>query len=360
METMKRFLLLSVMAIGLSACGDSGNNAPQAEAKTVHPSDLELLSRAKEIFQPLPSLADNPANPHNSAKADLGKMLYYDSRLSLTGNNSCNSCHNLSTYGVDNESFSKGDKGGLGGRNSPTTLNAALHTAQFWDGRAADVEEQAGMPILNPVEMAIPSKEFLVSRLKGISEYQSAFAAAYPGEKEPLSYNNLQKAIGAFERTLLTPSPFDKYLEGDVHALTDEQRRGLKTFINLGCVQCHSGVAAGGNSLQKFGVHADYTTLTGSTKHDEGRKEVTGKDSDRDLFKTPSLRNVEKTAPYFHDGSVKDLASAVKIMGKLQLNQDLSDAEVKVITAFLKSMTGELPAAAKEVPEAVKKVTASL
>ncbi len=357
---MKFYLPFILFAMGLSSCGNSGNNTPQAEAKTVHPADLELLSRAKEIFQPLPSLADKPSNPHSEAKVDLGKMLYYDTRLSLTGNNSCNSCHNLSTYGVDNEPFSKGDNGGLGGRNSPTTLNAALHTAQFWDGRAADVEEQAGMPILNPAEMAIPSKDFLVNRLKGITDYQNAFASAYPGEKEPLNYNNLQKAIGAFERTLLTPSPFDRYLEGDVHALSDEQRRGLKTFINLGCVQCHSGVAAGGNGLQKFGVHADYSSLTGSAKHDEGRKEVTGKDSDRDMFKTPSLRNVEKTAPYFHDGSVKDLASAVKIMGKLQLNQDLSDSEVKVITAFLKSMTGEVPMAAKEVPAALKKVTASL
>lgn len=334
----------------LSGCNSGSNTAEQSKETTIPPSEKELLTRAQEIFAPLPASASSEQNPVTSEKVALGKVLYYDTRLSKTGNNSCNSCHNLATYGVDNKATSQGDNGGFGDRNSPTTLNAALHSMQFWDGRAKDVEEQAGMPILNPAEMAIPSKEFLVKRLEGIAEYQEMFKAAFPADKQPISYNNIQNAIAAFERTLLTPSPFDKYLGGDYAALTEEQRTGLKTFIDVGCTQCHNGAIMGGTSLQKFGVHADYRPLCNSKTNDEGRKKVTNMETDKDMFKVPSLRNIEKTHPYFHDGSVADLAQAVKIMGKVQLNKDLSDAQVASIVAFMKALTGEVPKDAQEKP----------
>ncbi|MCS6934941.1 MAG: cytochrome-c peroxidase [Chitinophagales bacterium] len=345
---------LLISFVTLWACNQKGEQKAQEEpSKVVTALDKEILENAQVHFKPLPLRADNDQNPITEPKVALGKMLYFDTRLSKTGNNSCNSCHNLATFGVDNSPTSKGDAGKFGDRNSPTVLNAALHSMQFWDGRAQDVEEQAGMPILNPVEMAIPSKEFLVKRLSEIKEYQEMFKAAFPDEKQPLTYLNIQKAIAAFERTLITPSRFDKFLEGDVFALNDDERDGLKLFMDLGCIQCHNGATLGGTSLQKFGVYADYRTYTKSTKNDEGRKAVTKKDADKDMFKTPSLRNVAKTGPYFHDGSVADLGEAVKIMAKIQLNKELKDDEVKKILAFLNSLTADVPDAVKQPPAAL-------
>lgn len=342
----------------LSSCGGEKKQTQQ-ETPTVTMADQELLESAQAIFKPLAAVAENPENPITNEKVELGKLLYYDTRLSKTGNNSCNSCHNLSTFGVDNKPTSPGDAGKLGDRNSPTVLNAAFHSFQFWDGRAKDVEEQAGMPILNPAEMDIPSKDFLVNRLKGIKEYQEMFAAAYPDQKNPVTYDNLQKAIGAFERTLVTPAPFDRYLKGDVNALTAEQREGLKTFMDVGCVTCHSGPSLGGTSFQKFGVYADYRTATNSKVNDEGRKAVTKNEADKDMFKTPGLRNIAKTHPYFHDGSINDLGEAVKIMGSLQLNKKLTDAQTKSIVQFLESLTGEVPESAKQIPAALAQAQAS-
>lgn len=343
---MKNTWMLAGFALAIAACG--GNNTPTTtENKT---PNNELLTQAQGIFKALPTQADNPENVSNPQKVALGKMLYYDTRLSKTGNNSCNSCHNLNTFGVDNQSFSEGDAGKLGGRNSPSTLNAALHSTQFWDGRAKDVEEQAGMPILNPVEMAIPNEEFLVKRLAAVPAYQTQFTAAFPEEKNALTYKNIAKAIASFERTLLTPSRFDTYLNGEETALTDIEKEGLKTFINTGCTACHSGATVGGNQIMKFGLINDYRPLTGSTGKDNGLMDLTKKDSDKDMFKVPSLRNVAKTGPYFHDGSVKELPAAVKVMAKAQLNKDLTDAEVNAIVAFLESLTGEVPADAKVIP----------
>lgn len=348
---MKKLLYISFVALSVfSSCNQSAPSSEPVQL-AVTPADQELLEKAQDLFKPVASRLDNPENPITKEKVALGKVLYYDTRLSKTGNNSCNSCHNLSTYGVDNLPTSKGDNGGFGGRNSPTVLNAAYHTTQFWDGRAVDVEEQAGGPILNPVEMAIPSKEFLIGRLKDIKEYQDMFKAAYPEQNNPIVYENVQKAIGAFERTLITPSPFDKYLRGDVHALNSDARVGLKTFIDVGCASCHSGVAIGGNSFQKFGVHGDYRTFVNAKSADFGRKDLTKKEEDKDQFKVPSLRNITMTHPYFHDGCVSDLAEVVRIMGKSQLDRDLSEAQVKAIVAFLHSLTGEVPADAKVMPE---------
>lgn len=350
---MKKYLLLPVAALTfIAACNNQPQPAAENKPAEVSPSDKELLENAKAMF-PVLAAVENPDNKVTPEKVALGKMLYYDTRLSKTGNNSCNSCHNLNTFGVDNLPTSKGDNGKFGTRNSPTSLNAATHEFQFWDGRAKNVEEQAGMPILNPAEMAMPSKDFVVKKLKGITQYQDMFKAAFPEEKDALTYANLEKAIGAFERTLITPSAFDKFLGGDANALTAEEKDGLKQFMSVGCNSCHMGANLGGNMFQKFGVYADYRTLTHSTIADNGKKDLTKQDLDKDMFKVPGMRNVAKTAPYFHDGSVADLKEAVKIMGKLQLNKDLSDAQVNAITAFLGSLTADVPADVKQMPEAL-------
>lgn len=353
MNKLLYFLLFTMFA--LQACNNNTEQT-QASQSSEKETDQSLLKDAQEIFKSLPDVAENQENPLTADKIFLGKVLYHDARLSKTGKNSCASCHNLKTYGVDNLPTSPGDAGANGTRNSPTVLNAAFHAMQFWDGRAKDVEEQAGGPILNPVEMNIPSKEFLVNRLKGIKEYQALFAKAFPDDKTPLTYDNVQKAIGAFERTLVTPSAFDEFLNGKIDALSDRQKSGLREFMNVGCQTCHSGIALGGTMLQKFGVFHDYWTLTNSKNIDKGRFDETKEPSDEYVFVTQSLRNITETHPYFHDGSVQDLKDAVKIMAKAQLNKDLTDEQVEDITEFLKSLTGKVPDNVTDVPEWVVQV----
>jgi cytochrome c peroxidase len=290
-------------------------------------------TRLKQFFEPLPeSIIDEQ---ENAALIKLGKMLYLDPRLSVNDKISCNSCHSLSNYGVDNEPTSPGHEGKRGGRNSPTTMNAALHIAQFWDGRASDVEEQALGPILNPVEMGMPNKGDVVKKIKEVDEYQELFAEAFSEEKHPFHYNNIGVAIGAFERTLLTPSRFDDFLKGDEDALNKSEKRGLKKFINMGCATCHNGVVIGGNSYKKIGLVEPYETS------DMGRYEVTKIESDKKVFKVPSLRNITKTAPYFHDGSVETLDEAIQLMAKHQLGKEVGDGFVKDVKAFLGSLTGK-------------------
>lgn len=341
MRTPYSLLLFALLPV-LAGCAPSPDPVETSAAW----SSPELYEQATLRFDPLPAEALNPDNPLTDPKVQLGKQLYYDTQLSKDGNISCNSCHDLATFGVDNDVTSEGDDGTLGGRNSPTVLNAAFHLSQFWDGRAKDVEEQAGMPILNPVEMAIPSEEFLVQRLSGTEDYPDMFAAAFPGESDPLTYTNIRKALAAFERTLITPSPFDDYLNGDQSALTAQEKAGMEKFIQLGCTTCHNGVNVGAYSFQKFGLFDDYWEHTGSTNVDEGRYAVTEDEADRYVFRVASLRNVEKTAPYFHDGSVATLEEALRVMVKVQLATDLSDEEVESLAAFLRSLTGEVPEAA--------------
>lgn len=340
---MKNFTLLSFCLFFIVACSES-----KEEKKDFgDANDLVIEEKLSTTgFAPLNASAVSFSDP----KVTLGHALYYDTRLSKTGNNSCNSCHNLATFGVDNLPFSPGDAGKNGERNSPTTLNAALHRMQFWDGRAKDVEEQAGMPILNPVEMAIPSKSFLESRLSDLPYYQDLFKKAFPNEKSPVNYSNLQKAIGAFERTLITPSRFDKYLEGDKTALSEAEKSGLISFMMIGCTTCHSGELLGGTQLQKFGVHGNYWEYTKSEKIDKGAFALSKDTTKLYQFKVPSLRNVSKTYPYFHDGSVKDLAEAIKIMAKVQLNYDISSEETANIVAFLKALDGNVPVEATKPP----------
>lgn len=347
-----RDLLFIIAFIGFAAsCNQPSGSEKAAGEIIISPEDSVLLISAQALFHPLPDVAEDTANPLTPEKIALGKALYYDKRLSKDETVSCNSCHNLETFGVDNEATSDGDTGEKGDRNSPTVLNAALHFVQFWDGRAKNVEEQAGGPILNPVEMAIPNEDFLIERLSAIEEYQQQYAKAFPDEDNPLTYDNTVKAIGAFERTLMTKSPFDDFLEGDVNALTPQQRTGLKAFIDNGCITCHMGVLLGGNMYHKFGVYDEYWKYTKSEKVDEGLANVTGDETQKFIFKVPSLRNVEKTFPYYHDGSVYELSNAISIMAKTQLNKDLTDQQIADIGAFLTSLTGEVPENALEQKE---------
>lgn len=337
---MKRIPIL-FLALAMFSCGGGEKKEATGFVKVEYPG---LYKQATAFFSPLPETAINEANPSTEAKIKLGYNLYFDNRLSKDNNISCNSCHNLATYGVDNLPTSPGDDGTLGDRNSPTVLNAALHMAQFWDGREPDVEAQAGGPVLNPVEMAMPDEAFVMDRLKGIEGYGPLFKDAYPDEEDPFTYDNLKKAIGAFERELLTPSKFDAWLAGDKTALSSAEQKGLKTFIDQGCITCHMTTLVGGNMYQKAGVYANYAETVGSDHDDLGRFTVTNNEADKYMFKVPSLRNVAKTAPYFHDGAVESLDEAVKVMGKIQLNKDITDEQAKDIITFLNALTGEVPA----------------
>ncbi|WP_281238543.1 cytochrome-c peroxidase [Flavobacterium praedii] len=305
----------------------------------------ELAKKANNFFKSISTI--EPVTIAQN-KIDLGKKLYFDKALSKNGTVSCNSCHNLVTYGVDNKSFSLGDTKQLGGRNSPSVIYASLHAMQFWDGRAKDVEEQAGGPLLNPVEHGIPNEAFLEKKVRDLPEYQAAFKIVFPNDKEPITFANLTNAIGAFERQLNPKSKFDDYLDGNEKALNDQEKKGLTAFIDNGCITCHSGVAVGGQLMQKFGVYGDYAKLTHSKKIDMGLYDRTKKEGDQFMFKTPSLRNSEKTYPYFHDGSVASLKEAIKVMGKIQLNKDLSVADINDIEKFLKALTADVDAKYKE------------
>ena len=294
-----------------------------------------VQQQAKALFGVLPAEAPNAANPVTDAKVELGRLLYFDPRISKSQEISCNSCHKLDTFGVDNEATSSGHKGQRGGRNSPSVYNAAFHVAQFWDGRAADVEEQAKGPVLNPIEMGMPDPEHVLIVLESVPGYAPLFAKAFPGEKDPITYDNFGKAVGAFERKLTTPAPFDAFLGGKLDALTDAQVAGLAKFIEVGCPTCHMGPTVGGLMFQKLGLVNAYETK------DLGRYEATKKETDKHFFKVPSLRNSAETGPWFHDGSIKSLDEAIRLMAWHQLGKKLDPADVTSIAAFLNSLTGK-------------------
>ncbi len=309
-------------------CGRKGS-APDPAA--IDPAKLSL-------FGPLPEAIPNDANPITDEKVNLGRMLFFETRLSKSQQISCNSCHNLSSYGVDGQPTSDGHKGQRGNRNSPSVYNAAGHFVQFWDGRAADVEAQAKGPVMNPAEMAMPSEAQVIAVLKSIPEYADAFKLAFPGEKDPVTYDNMAKAIGAFERKLITPSRWDRFQRGDQTALTTEEKAGFNTFVETGCQTCHAGKYVGGGLYQKLGAAKPWPDAS-----DPGRQKVTGNEADRMVFKVPSLRNIEKTGPYYHSGKVATLEEAVSTMADYQLGKALSPAQVNSIVAWLKSLTGDIP-----------------
>lgn len=278
-----------------------------------------------------------PKTPQQEAKIELGKMLWFDPRLSLSGKVSCNTCHDLSTNGADTKPLSIGYAGRKGTVNSPTVFNAEKQIAQFWDGRAKTLAEQATGPITNPLEMAM-TPELAEGVIRSIPGYRPYFEKAF-GSKNP-TFSEIAEALAAFETTLTTPNaPFERYLKGDKNALTQQQIDGLKLFRRSGCIRCHSGNLLGGTSFQKVGSVRPYVTDNPS----KGRMDVSGKPRDEMMFKVPTLLNVERTAPYFHDGAVKTLPDAVKKMADIQLDMNLSEKQVEEIVTFLESLNGELP-----------------
>lgn len=317
---MKKNIVLTMILMAVVACGPSKES-------------LELQKKAKSALGVLPDKM--PGSDKDTADlVSLGEKLYFDNRLSVNDSQSCNSCHNVKDKkgGVDNKPTSAGAFGKNGDRNSPTVLNAGFHIAQFWDGRAATLADQAKGPILNPGEMAMPSEKAVIEKLSK-TEYPELFAKAFPEEKEKLTYDNLAKAIAAFERTLKTSDRFDDWLKGDLKALSPAEEKGLATFIEVGCVGCHYGATLGGTSYRKLGERNEYKT------QDLGRYNVTKNEAEKFFFKVPSLRNILLTGPYFHDGSIATIEDAVKKMGYHQLNKELSDEEVKSIVTFFGALT---------------------
>nr|WP_320009675.1 cytochrome-c peroxidase [uncultured Desulfobulbus sp.] len=329
---MKRTYLAATLALclaaPLTAYANQGNDP--------------LLQDAQAEFQPIPDQA--PAIEGNTAtpdKIELGKMLYFDPRLSRSGLISCNTCHNVGMGGDDFQETSTGHGWKKGPRNAPTVLNSVFNLAQFWDGRAKDLAEQAKGPIQAGVEMN-NTPENVVTTLKSMPEYVTLFTKSFPGEADPVTFDNMAKAIEVFEATLITPdSRFDLFLKGDAQALNTQEKEGLQLFLDHGCTACHAGVNMGGEGYFEFGVVAKPSDKI--IAGDKGRYKVTQAEGDAFAFKSPSLRNIALTPPYFHSGVVWDLKEAVSIMNDSQLGADMQEADLEKIVVFLKSTTGKQP-----------------
>lgn len=323
----KTTLAAALAALALAGAGCKGGEA------TVAMDSTQLA-----MFGALPAAMESPANPLTDAKIELGRKLYFETRLSLGNDISCSSCHRLDAFGADTGAVSIGHQGKKGGRNSPTVYNAAGHIGQFWDGRAADVETQALGPILNPVEMAMPAAPQVIARIRGDTAYRRLFAAAFPSDRDPITYENLGRAIGAFERRLVTPSRWDHVFHGVDTALTNAEKAGFNTFATTGCPTCHMGAYVGGSMFQRVGLVTPWPDTT-----DVGREAVTHQPADRFFFKVPSLRNIAHTAPYFHNGAVRSLDTAVVWMAQHQLGKTLTPEQVTSIVTWLQALSGDIP-----------------
>lgn len=310
---------------------------------------LVISTPSQAAFEPLPFTAPEPAdNPSSAAKINLGKQLFFDPRLSVDGTVSCNTCHDVAGNGTDSQAVSTGIKGQEGGRSAPTVWNAAFLTSQFWDGRAETLEDQAKGPILNPIEMGMPHEEAAVDRINAVPGYRTQFIAIF-GDQDPVTYDNIAKVIATYERTLITPnSPFDRFLRGDKTALSAQAKAGMKDFEKIGCDRCHKGPALAGPATTTKGKvfyqwfpafassYDEQYKLKEDLGYNQGKKDVpTGK------WRVPTLRNIALTAPYFHNGSVKTLNEAVRVMAKAQRNRTLTDQEAENLVVFLESLTGE-------------------
>jgi cytochrome c peroxidase len=312
--------------------------------------DKDMLTEARQVFSPLPKLLVSDKNSITPEKVKVGKMLFYETRISVDGTVSCARCHPIGLYAADGLKKSIGNNCKINLRNAPTVLNAAGQISEHWIGNRTDVEDQAKQSVTGPLTFGMPSYESVEKILKENKGYAILFKEAFPADKDPVNIDNFAKAVGAFERTLVTPSPFDDFLNGSIDALTVHQKQGLKTFMELGCSGCHSGTFVGGQAYRKFGIAEPYWKYTKSEPIDEGRYGVTKQESDKYVFKVPMLRNVEKTAPYFHDGSVSQLKEAIWIMGKVQFGRDLTKQQLEDIQVFLQSLTGQIPEDALKVP----------
>lgn len=289
------------------------------------------------LFSPLPPEATPLTYQISDNLITLGRVLYYDPRLSVNQTQSCNTCHPLDRYGVDSLPLSIGHDGAPVKRNAPTVYNAALHIAQFWDGRSPTVEEQAKGPILSSGEMGMLDAAAVETVLQAIPGYTALFAAAFPGDPNPITFEHVAQAIGAFERRLLTPGRFDQFLAGDYVQFTDQEQRGFATFAELGCPNCHVGVTVGGLQFKKLGEKEPYPL------EDVGRFALTNLEIDRYVFKVPSLRNVAQTAPYLHNGSIQTLEEMVALMARYQLGKQVTPEQITDVVAFLNALTGEIP-----------------
>ena len=327
-----RFLALftvAVLIIATTVFFLITESAPSVVSITVLPSKITSS-------QPIAPIPQNLV--HNTDKVALGSRLFHDPLLSQDGTISCASCHRLTTGGVDNLTHSIGIQGQEGVINAPTVFNSYFNFVQFWDGRAANLAEQAGGPILNPIEMGNTWQQVLHD-LKQHADYPQAFNKIYP---EGITATTVQDAIAVFEWSLTTPNaPFDRFLRGEKDALSTEERLGYELFKQVGCISCHQGINIGGNLFQKLGIMDDYFTSKNLLESDMGRYNVTKQEADRHYFKVPSLRNIALTAPYLHDGSQKTLEEVIKVMGQYQLGKELTSNEVNRLIAFLHSLTGE-------------------
>jgi cytochrome c peroxidase len=313
-------------------------------------NDKELIATALAIFGALPELMASSQNQVTPEKVRLGRVLFFEPRISNDGTVSCSRCHLLGLYGTDALPYAIGNLCKVNPRNAPTVFNAAAQISAHWIGNRASAEDQARQALVGPPSFGMPSYDSAMDVLKSIPGYLMLFKAAFPKAATPVSPENFALAIGAFERTLVTPAPFDTFVRGDGSALTAGQKTGMRDFITIGCAGCHGGPYVGGQSYKKFGQTVPYWKLTNSKSNDLGRFIVTGDESDKYVFKVPVLRNVAMTAPYFHDGSVGTLAGAVQIMAKAQLNKGLEDKEMSGIVDFLGALTGTIPAKDLVVP----------
>src|SRR5262245_41184593 len=320
--------------------------------------EASLLSQAQALFKPLPRTMPMPDDRITSARVALGRMLFFDPRWTLEGSVSCATCHQPALYGTDALARSIGVQHRTHPRNAPTILNAALNFVQHWWGDRKDLEDQVERALVGVFSSGHSDPAAATAKIEAIEGYAPLFRQAFPDAARPITSANVGKAIGAYERTLLTPSPFDAYLGGETRAISPMARSGLERFVSLGCASCHSGIGVGGQAFQKFGVAEEYWKATGSLEIDKGRFGFTRNPADLYVFKVPSLRNVAKTAPYFHDGSVATLDEAVMVMGRVKLGVLLPEAEIREIVAFLETLTGTLPAnfvAAPILPSAAVK-----
>ena len=312
----------------LIGCGHASQTSqPDAD---IAPQHLIMFSFLK---------APLPASGQTALRVDLGRRLYYDAHFSVNGSVSCNSCHQLDKYGVDpGKPVSFGHNNKPGSRNSPTVYNAGLQFAQFWDGRAPTLAAQASGPMMNPVEMGMSGPDAVLAYVRSRPDYVRQFHVAYPAVKDPITLDNMTDAIAVFEAGLLTPARWDQYLAGDTAALTEPEKQGLRVFLRSGCASCHAGIDMGGNSYEQLGAVRNWPD-----RSDLGRVGVTHLASDTLYFKVPTLRNVEMTGPWFHNGQVRTLDEAVRLMARYEAGEHLSDADVHSIVVFLHSLTGEIP-----------------
>lgn len=311
-------------------------------------TDKDLSKTAKALFGIIPAKTVVP-DKISGEQIELGRKIFFDYRLSKDGSTTCVRCHQPQYYSTDRLPQSAGFNNNKGARNAQSILNLKYQEIVHWRNDRTSIEDQALRSFTTPLSFGNSSTAEALKRFE-LAGYLPLFEKAFPKSEKPLTLENAAEALGSYQRSLTTRAPFDQFLEGDIKAISIQARKGLKEFITVGCASCHNGTAVGGRSMQKFGVYQDYWSLTKSKNPDKGRQEVSKKDEDLYVFKVPSLRNITETAPYFHDASAKDLDTAIRWMGKLQLNKDLTDDQVASIKAFLESLKGDLPKNFREAP----------